>query len=152
MKAYLLLLPISFLPAVAGILVTRPMWRIRQLPNEAIQGIGLVVMISVLIGCLVPLFLGDTGAVGCACILLSLFNLVIFQYYEQRLNTSRCPQCHTRNLHVHKYSKGLYKLYCRIAACTAGGAHGGIFRTKLNDVPKSRSATPSSSAANMRLR
>ena len=51
MKAYLLLLPISFLPAVAGILVTRPMWRIRQLPNEAIQGIGLVVMISVLIGC-----------------------------------------------------------------------------------------------------
>ena len=70
MKAYLLLLPISFLPAVAGILVTRPMWRIRQLPNEAIQGIGLVVMISVLIGCLVPLFLGDTGAVGCACILL----------------------------------------------------------------------------------
>ena len=56
MKAYLLLLPISFLPAVAGILVTRPMWRIRQLPNEAIQGIGLVVMISVLIGCLVPLF------------------------------------------------------------------------------------------------
>ena len=62
MKAYLLLLPISFLPAVAGILVTRPMWRIRQLPNEAIQGIGLVVMISVLIGCLVPLFLGDTGA------------------------------------------------------------------------------------------
>ena len=77
MKAYLLLLPISFLPAVAGILVTRPMWRIRQLPNEAIQGIGLVVMISVLIGCLVPLFLGDTGAVGCACILLSLFNLVI---------------------------------------------------------------------------
>lgn len=107
MKAYLLLLPISFLPAVAGILVTRPMWRIRQLPNEAIQGIGLVVMISVLIGCLVPLFLGDTGAVGCACILLSLFNLVIFQYYEQRLNTSRCPQCHTRNLHVHKYSKGL---------------------------------------------
>ena len=43
MKAYLLLLPISFLPAVAGILVTRPMWRIRQLPNEAIQGIGLVV-------------------------------------------------------------------------------------------------------------
>ena len=108
MKAYLLLLPISFLPAVAGILVTRPMWRIRQLPNEAIQGIGLVVMISVLIGCLVPLFLGDTGAVGCACILLSLFNLVIFQYYEQRLNTSRCPQCHTRNLHVHKYSKGLY--------------------------------------------
>ena len=37
MKAYLLLLPISFLPAVAGILVTRPMWRIRQLPNEAIQ-------------------------------------------------------------------------------------------------------------------
>ena len=111
MKAYLLLLPISFLPAVAGILVTRPMWRIRQLPNEAIQGIGLVVMISVLIGCLVPLFLGDTGAVGCACILLSLFNLVIFQYYEQRLNTSRCPQCHTRNLHVHKYSKGLYKLY-----------------------------------------
>ena len=112
MKAYLLLLPISFLPAVAGILVTRPMWRIRQLPNEAIQGIGLVVMISVLIGCLVPLFLGDTGAVGCACILLSLFNLVIFQYYEQRLNPSRCPQCHTRNLHVHKYSKGLYKLYC----------------------------------------
>ena len=87
MKAYLLLLPISFLPAVAGILVTRPMWRIRQLPNEAIQGIGLVVMISVLIGCLVPLFLGDTGAVGCACILLSLFNLVIFQYYEQRLTT-----------------------------------------------------------------
>lgn len=69
-------------------------------------------MISVLIGCLVPLFLGDTGAVGCACILLSLFNLVIFQYYEQRLNTSRCPQCHTRNLHVRKYSKGLYKLYC----------------------------------------
>ena len=96
MKAYLLLLPISFLPAVAGILVTRPMWRIRKLPNEAIQGIGLVVMISVLIGCLVPLFLGDTGAVGCACILLSLFNLVIFQYYEQRLTTSRCPQCHTR--------------------------------------------------------
>ena len=88
------------------------MWRIRQLPNEAIQGIGLVVMISVLIGYLVPLFLGDTGAVGCACILLSLFNLVIFQYYEQRLNTSRCPQCHTRNLHVRKYSKGLYKLYC----------------------------------------
>ena len=88
MKAYLLLLPISFLPAVAGILVTRP------------------------IGCLVPLFLGDTGAVGCACILLSLFNLVIFQYYEQRLNISRCPQCHTRNLHVRKYSKGLYKLYC----------------------------------------
>ena len=88
------------------------MRRIRQLPNEAIQGIGLVVMISVLIGCLVPLFLGDTGAVGCACILLSLFNLVIFQYYEQRLNTSRCPQCHTRNLHVRKYSKGLYKLYC----------------------------------------
>ena len=112
MKAYLLLLPISFLPAVAGILVTRPMWRIRQLPNEAIQGIGLVVMISVLIGCLVPLFLGDTGAVGCACILLSLFNLVIFQYYEQRLTTSRCPQCHTRNLHVRKYSKGLYTLYC----------------------------------------
>ena len=102
MKAYLLLLPISFLPAVAGILVTRPMWRIRQLPNEAIQGIGLVVMISVLIGYLVPLFLGDTGAVGCACILLSLFNLVIFQYYEQRLNTSRCPQCHTRNLHVRR--------------------------------------------------
>ena len=61
---------------------------------------------------LVPLFLGDTGAVGCACILLSLFNLVIFQYYEQRLNISRCPQCHTRNLHVRKYSKGLYKLYC----------------------------------------
>ena len=112
MKAYLLLLPISFLPAVAGILVTRPMWRIRQLPNEAIQGIGLVVMISVLIGCLVPLFLGDTGAVGCACILLSLFNLVIFQYYEQRLNTSRCPHCHTRNRHVRKYSQGLYHLYC----------------------------------------
>lgn len=35
-----------------------------------------------------------------------------FQYYEQRLTTSRCPQCHTRNLHVRKYSKGLYKLYC----------------------------------------
>ena len=33
MKAYLLLLTICILPAVAGILVTRPMWRIRQLPN-----------------------------------------------------------------------------------------------------------------------
>ncbi|WP_390567128.1 hypothetical protein [Alistipes sp. i18-0019-D1] len=112
MKAYLLLLTICILPAVAGILVTRPMWRIRQLPNEAIQGIGLVVLIIVLIGCLVPLFLGDTGAVGCACILLSLFNLVIFQCYEHWLNTSRCPQCHTRNLRAHKYGKGVYKLYC----------------------------------------
>ena len=144
MKAYLLLLPISFLPAVAGILVTRPMWRIRQLPNEAIQGIGLVVMISVLIGCLVPLFLGDTGAVGCACILLSLFNLVIFQYYEQRLTRATCTCTST--------AKDFTNSTARIAACTAGGAHGGIFRTKLNDVPKSRSATPSSSAANMRLR
>lgn len=152
MKAYLLLLPISFLPAVAGILVTRPMWRIRQLPNEAIQGIGLVVMISVLIGCLVPLFLGDTGAVGCACILLSLFNLVIFQYYEQRLTTSRCPQCTRATCTCASTAKDFTNSTARIAACTAGGAHGGIFRTKLNDVPKSRSATPSSSAANMRLR
>ena len=112
MKAYLLLLTICFLPAVAGIFATRPLWRIRRLPNEAIQGIGLVVLIIVLIGCLVPLFRGDTGAVGCACILLSLFNLVIFQCYEHWLNTSHCPQCHTRNLRAHKYGKGVYKLYC----------------------------------------
>lgn len=50
MKAYLLLLTICFLPAVAGIFATRPLWRIRRLPNEAIQGIGLVVLIIVLIG------------------------------------------------------------------------------------------------------
>ena len=152
MKAYLLLLPISFLPAVAGILVTRPMWRIRQLPNEAIQGIGLVVMISVLIGCLVPLFLGDTGAVGCACILLSLFNLVIFQYYEQRSPPRAARNATRATCTCASTAKDFTNSTARIAACTAGGAHGGIFRTKLNDVPKSRSATPSSSAANMRLR
>ena len=112
MKAYVLLFAICFLPAVAGILVTRPMWSVRHLSNEVIQCIGLVVLIGVLIGCLVPLFLGDDSAIGVVYILLSLFNLVIFQYYEHRLNTSRCPQCHTRNLHVRKHSKGLYKLYC----------------------------------------
>ena len=112
MKAHVLLFAICFVPAVAGILVTRPMWRVRNLPNEAIQGIGLVVLIVVLIGCFVPLFRGDEEGIGFVCILLSLFNLMIFQCYEYRLNTSRCPHCHTRNLRVRKHSKGLYKLYC----------------------------------------
>ena len=112
MKAHVLLFAICFVPAVAGILVTRPMWRVRNIPNEVIQGIGLVVLIIVLVGCLFPIFLGDEEGIGFVCILLSLFNLVIFQCYEHRLNTSRCPQCHTRNLRVRKHSKGLYKLYC----------------------------------------
>lgn len=113
MKAYLLLLPISFLPAVAGIRVTRPMWRIRQLPNEAIQGIGLVVMISVLIGCLVRSFSATQGLSGCACILLSLFNLVISSITSSGLNILALARNATRaTWHVRKYSKGLYKLYC----------------------------------------
>lgn len=112
MKTYVLLLVICLLPAVTGIVVTRPMWRLRRLPNHVIQAIGLVVLIGVLIGCLIPLFLSDESGIGFACILLSLFNLVIFQHYEHRLNTSRCPQCHTRSLRVRKHTKGLYKLYC----------------------------------------
>lgn len=112
MKTYVLLLAICLLPAVTGIVVTRPMWRLRRLPNHVIQAIGLVVLIGVLIGCLIPLFLSDESGIGFACILLSLFNLVIFQHYERRLNTSRCPQCHTRSLRVRKHTKGLYKLYC----------------------------------------
>lgn len=41
MKTYVLLLAICFLPALAGILVTRPMWRMHRLTNEIIQVIGL---------------------------------------------------------------------------------------------------------------
>lgn len=84
----------------------------RRFSNEIIQAAGLVVLIGTLICCLIPLFLDEVSAVGFASILLSLLNLVIFQYYEHRLNTSRCPQCHTRNLRVRKHTKGLYKLYC----------------------------------------
>lgn len=98
--------------ALAGILVTRPMWRMHRLTNEIIQVIGLVVLIGTLIGCLLPLFLGDTTLLGFVCIVLNLLNLVIFQANEHRLNTTRCPQCHTRNLHIRKRTKGLYKLYC----------------------------------------
>lgn len=112
MKTYVLLFAICFLPALAGILVTRPMWRMHRLSNEIIQAVGLVVLIGTLICCLLPLFLGDATLLGFASIVLSLLNLVIFQAYEHRLNTSRCPQCHTRNLHVRKRTKGLYKLYC----------------------------------------
>lgn len=112
MKAYVLLFAICFLPAIAGILITRPLWRIRRIPNEAIQALGLFVLTGSLIACLVPLFLGDESGIGFVCILLSLFNLVIFQEYERRLNTSRCPRCHTRNLRIRRHRKGLYKLYC----------------------------------------
>lgn len=59
-----------------------------------------------------PLFFGDNPVIGFACIVLSLLNIAIFQYYEHRLNTSRCPQCHTRNLRIRRHVKGLYKLYC----------------------------------------
>lgn len=37
---------------------------------------------------------------------------VLSHVFYFTFRTSRCPQCHTRNLHVRKYSKGLYKLYC----------------------------------------
>lgn len=112
MQVCVQLLTVCFLPALAGILVTRPMWRIRTLPNEAIQGIALVILIGVLTVCLVPLFFQECTAAGGLSLLLSLFNLVLFQRYERWLNTSRCPRCHIRSLRIHRCGKGLYKLYC----------------------------------------
>lgn len=112
MKDYVLLFASCFLPALAGILVSRPLWRIRRLPNEVILVAGQIVLICTLILCLVPLFFGDNSFIGFACIVLSLLNIVIFQYYEHRLHTSRCPQCHTRSLRIRRHVKGLYKLYC----------------------------------------
>ena len=112
MQACVQLFTVCFLPALAGILITRPMWRIRRLPNEAIQGIALIILIGMLIASLIPVFIRDCTAVGGASIVLSLFNLVLFQYYERWLNTSRCPRCHTRSLRIRKCGKGLYKLYC----------------------------------------
>lgn len=112
MKAYVLLFACCFLPALAGILVSRSLWRVRRFFNEIIQAAGQIVLTCTLILCLVPLFLGDNPVIGFACIALSLVNIAIFQYYEHRLNTSRCPQCHTRSLHIRRHVKGLYKLYC----------------------------------------
>ncbi len=112
MQACVQLFTICFLPALAGIFVTRPMWRIRALPNEAIQVIALVILLGVLAATLAPLFFQEYTAVGGLSLLLSLFNLVLFQCYERWLNTSRCPRCHTRSLRVHRCGKGLYKLYC----------------------------------------
>ena len=106
------LLIVCFVPAAAGILVTRPMWRIRSLPNEAIQGIALVILLGVLTACLAPLFFRECTVPGGLTLLLSLFNILLFQRYERRLNTSRCARCHTRNLRIHRCGKGLYKLYC----------------------------------------
>ena len=111
MKTCILLFSTCLLPAFAGILVTRPLWSVRRLTNEMIQGIALIVLIGVLSGCLALIFFGSESVIGGICILSGLFNLVIFQHYERRLNTSRCPWCRTRNLRAYKHGK-IYKLYC----------------------------------------
>ena len=68
--------------------------------------------IGVLTACLAPLFFRECTVAGGLSLLLSLFNILLFQRYERRLNTSRCARCHTRNLRIHRCGKGLYKLYC----------------------------------------
>ena len=72
----------------------------------------LFILLGVLTACLAPLFFRECTVAGGLSLLLSLFNILLFQRYERRLNTSRCARCHTRSLRIHRCGKGLYKLYC----------------------------------------
>ena len=91
MNNYLLLIGISCVPAVAGMCITLPLWRLRHLRNQTIHTLGLTVLFLTLASCLLPVITGENSGTGFAAIALSCINFFLFRHYERLLYTLRCP-------------------------------------------------------------
>ena len=92
MNNYLLLIGISCVPAVTGMCITLPLWRLRHLRNQAIHTLGLTVLFLTLASCLLPVITGENSGTGFAAIALSCINFFLFRHYERLLYTMRCPR------------------------------------------------------------
>ena len=91
MNNYLLLIGISCVPAVTGMCITLPLWRLRHLRNQAIHTLGLTVLFLTLASCLLPVITGENSGTGFAAIALSCINFFLFRHYERLLYTMRLP-------------------------------------------------------------
>ncbi len=110
---YYLLLPLfSLLPVIAAILITRPLWKMRELSNETIQGLGLLVMLGGMLSCLILIFHTPELWIGSISLLFLFFNLKAFKIYERKLHTTRCPQCRTRHLQIRRINSRIFQIYC----------------------------------------
>ena len=117
MNNYLLLICISVLPAIAGIAVTRPLWKLKYLRNEDIHFISVAIMIAVIVSLLIYTVLQTafTSAwiIGMLSAPASLINLLVYEYYDLRLHIRRCPYCHSKTLRIRSKKNGHHHLRCR---------------------------------------
>lgn len=113
MTTYFQLLVISCAPALTGILLTLPFWRIRKFTNQEIFVSGLVVLFAALAGCLIPAFQSDEPGFGLSAILVCSINFSLFRHYMRILYTTRCPNCRHGSLRIHTYQGRYYRLHCR---------------------------------------
>ena len=113
MNNYLLLIVISCVPAVTGMCITLPLWRLRHLRNQTIHTLGLTVLFLTLASCLLPVITGESSGTGFAAIALSCINFFLFRHYERLLYTLRCPGCRHAPLRGRAVNRRTYRLHCK---------------------------------------
>ena len=113
MNNYLLLIGISCVPAVAGMCITLPLWRLRHLRNQTIHTLGLTVLFLTLASCLLPEITGENSGTGFAAIALSCINFFLFRHYERLLYTLRSPGCRHATLRGRAVNRRTYRQHCK---------------------------------------
>ena len=113
MNNYLLLIGISCIPAVAGMLVTLPLWYSKHLRNRTIHILGLLILFLTLICTLLPTVTGECTGIGFAAIAVSCINFFLFRHYERLLYTLRCPGCRRVTLRIRAVHHKTYRLHCK---------------------------------------
>lgn len=116
MTNYLILIGLSMIPAMAGILITRPTWKLKYLRNDDISFFGATIMVVFIITFLILTIVQTSSSsnwtIGLLCAPASILNLYIYSKYTSYINRKRCPYCHQNTLHLRLHNHGRYRLHC----------------------------------------